>query len=280
MVPPDHQSVQLDAVDGTPLQGSFTAAASAEQLTLFATHGTIGGYARGVPRWLRERLPGRGYSVLSLNRRDLGDNNECTTFETGLEDVLVGLDYLERRGHERVVILGHSKGTLYLPHPTVANDRRVAGIALLAAVADNRAAARDVLMPEHYAAHVARAEAHLQGGRGDEVMPWQSAFGPAIRLTPRGLLSYFGPASQAAPVEHIGAVRVPTLVMWCSTDVFTPGPSQDALVAAATRGGCPVRYEIIEDPDPTRPGHAGHAFKGSEHLAEERLVRWLADIGR
>jgi dipeptidyl aminopeptidase/acylaminoacyl peptidase len=270
--------VVLQAVDGSELAGSLTVPAGApNRLALLVTHGAGGNYQSSVPGWMSREAARYGYVVLSLNRRDHDDRNERTTFEDGLSDLRVGVDYLAGLGYDQVVLVGHSKGTTYLPTYVVAmGDRRVVAIVLLGAVDDSALQQRLIVQRGVFDQNLARAEAAYAAGQADEVLDFSSAFGQPIRLTPRGFLSYFGPDSLGVPVRMIRLVTTPVLLLRSSSDTqFTPDENHRRILEAGRAAGVAVEYVTIPDPDPTRSPALGHGFVGVEAATMEALANWL-----
>lgn len=268
--------VNLAASDGTSLEGVLTLPDAPKPVAFFITHGIAGSFDSGVPGWFGHEAAGHAYATLSLNRRDFGPNNARTTFEDGLDDLRVGLDFLSREGFSRVFLCGHSKGTAYLhPYLYETGDRRVIAIGLFGAVHDLVVSAQETFMLGTYARNLRDALFAEAEGRGGERMQFASAFGPSIDLTARGFLSYYGPLSLARPIEVIGEVKLPTLSCWCSSDLYTPERYHLALVAAGLRAGVSVEHVVIADPNPARRAEEGHCFTDLETETMERVVEWL-----
>lgn len=77
-------------------------------------HGGLGGHpARqvGAPRFAAERLAAKGYTVLSLMTRHSRDEFQ-TLFEDIVLDIDTGLDFLEARGMQELILAGHSMGSV------------------------------------------------------------------------------------------------------------------------------------------------------------------------
>lgn len=270
--------IVLTAVDGTELAGSLSAPPGVpNRVALLVTHGASGNYRTSVPGWMGREAARHGYVVLALNRRDHDDQNERTTFEDGLSDIRFGVDFLERLGFDAVVLVGHSKGTTYLPTYAVAmGDRRVVALALLGAVDDSALQQRLIVQRGVFEANLARAEAAVAAGRGDEIVEFPSAFGQPIRLTPRGFVSYFGPDSLGAPVRMIGLVSIPVLILRSSTDTqFTPDENHQRILEAGRAAGVPIEYVTVADPEPLRSPALGHSFVGVETATMDMLASWL-----
>ncbi len=210
------------AAPRTALDGAlFVPAGATRKVAVLATHGTFGGYDRGLVGWLGWWLEPYGITTLVLNRRDSTDYgaNEGggnTLFPEAMCDLKSGVEYLvDTLGYQGVVVLGHSKGTSFAPvypgnfrgcGPDVAgspaaNDPRVAGVVTVGTIADNREGAlaapfagpsfeEEVFPglncgPVLYDCALAQAFQEIAAGRGDT--PYEFLAG--VRLGNGGLLS-------------------------------------------------------------------------------------------
>ncbi|GIW11690.1 MAG: hypothetical protein KatS3mg061_2747 [Dehalococcoidia bacterium] len=273
--------VRIFAPDGSELAGSLTVpAGTPNRVALLVTHGAGGNYQSSVPGWLGGEAARFGFTTLSLNRRDHDDQNVRTTFEDGLTDIRLGVDYLEQLGYRAVVLVGHSKGTTYLPTYAVAmGDRRVVALALLGAIDDSALQQRLIVQRGVFEENLARAQAAYAASRADEVIDFPSAFGQPIRLTARGFLSYFGPDSFGVPIRMLPLVSVPVLLLRSSTDTqFTPDENHQRLLAAGRAAGITIDYVVVTDPQPTRAPALGHSFVGVEAATAAALVNWLERV--
>ena len=88
-------------------------------------------------------------------------------FDDGVRDVAAWLDYLESHGHRRVVLFGHSLGSLTSTHYLgTTGDPRVVGL-VLASTADLIALHESRYPAEQRDAFAAEAQRMVAEGRGD-----------------------------------------------------------------------------------------------------------------
>ncbi|MEO8224492.1 MAG: calcium-binding protein, partial [Gammaproteobacteria bacterium] len=143
----------------TSLQGALLVPDGAtRKVALLATHGAFGGYNRSLVGWIGWWLEKFHMTTLILDRRDSTDYGSDegggnTLYTQSVCDLKSGVDYLVNTlGYQGVVILGHSKGSVFAPiYPSyfrncgadVAdsvsnNDPRVVAVATVGTVADGR----------------------------------------------------------------------------------------------------------------------------------------------
>ena len=91
--------------------------------------------------FLGPRLAAAGYMTLSLNRRDHGSQFGFHSLVDAAGDQGLGIDYLVSQGAEKVILGGHSYGTVTVPfYVSETNDPRVVGMLLYAPLGDLRLA--------------------------------------------------------------------------------------------------------------------------------------------
>lgn len=244
-------------------------------MAVLLTHGVASAHDSGMGAWLGPELAARGHAVVSFDRRDARGLGGTLDFSDGLDDIASAVEATAALGFEGVVLAGHSKGTVFVPHYAVArSDPRVVAAALFGLVHDNRVAARDVLMGGRYEANVESAQRALEAGI-DLPIPLATLGGPPLEMTPRAFLDFFGPDADAVPLEWVTRLRVPLYASRASTDTHTPLRFHQAVVDAATSAGVQVRSVVIIDPEPERDPADAHRFAGLEGDAAEPFSEWL-----
>ena len=87
-----------------------------------------------------------GYATLAMNRRDHGQFFGYFPLHDAAMDQRLGLDLLEARGAKRIVLGGHSYGTVTAPYYVAeTGDPRVAALLLYAALGDLRAVPTELI---------------------------------------------------------------------------------------------------------------------------------------
>lgn len=194
----------------------------------FAAHRRKPAYAR-LADSLSLRVP-----TLSLDLRGHGTSAGTSTFgHLEALDVAAGVDWLRRRGHDEVVVVGVSMGGTAVVHALGAHDVDAAAVVLISA-------------PSRLGRTDAEPLARL-----DDV--WRTGWKRRLLRTVTGV-RLIAPV-ELPPFDHprdlIGEVEVPLLVVHGEDDHFFPPSDAEELAAAA---GGPARTWILP--------HFGHAEDG------------------
>jgi pimeloyl-ACP methyl ester carboxylesterase len=276
--------VRLDAPDGTPLDGALFApdGTGPARTAIALFHGTGGEFCNSLFNALGRGLAAQGWPVLALNRRDHGQNFGFVTLAEGAMDQRVAVDYLDSLGAERVVLGGHSYGTVTVPwYVARTDDRRVPAMLLYAALGDLRPASIAICGgPERYDAWVAEARAAVAEGRGDEaflIPPMVSGYLPMVN-TYAVFLDKRGPESECAPVELVRRTGDrPILALRHARDPFpaTLPPAREQLEAANAK----LDYVLVEDDGAGPATPEMHFFAGHEARVLDITTDWLTRHG-
>ena len=123
-------------------------------LWVFGSGGGLGGPAGGLYERLGRRLaPGRAAS-LQVDYRQPGDLVSCVL------DVLIGIEFLKSRGHERTMLVGHSFGGVVAINAALSSTE-VMAVAVLSSQAAGAGEIRNLSPRPVFLAH----------GQDDEVLP-------------------------------------------------------------------------------------------------------------
>jgi pimeloyl-ACP methyl ester carboxylesterase len=264
-----------------PAQGAPPARADACLLL----HGATGHAFRGLQRTLGEGLSLRGTAVLALNTRGhdivariMGPSGPVlggTAFEDLDEaplDVRAGFEWLRSRGHERVVIAGHSLGAVkcIFTQATAPLD----GLAGLIAISPPRLAYQaqvDAATGELFLATLESARELVDSGRGDAVIqaevPLPSLFGAAQYV------KKYGPEDRYDIGAYFPRITTPSLLVLGTKEV------QEMVSIAATAA-------VVDDIDAVHPALTTQLVDGADHQYTDRLgallkvvAGWLEGAG-
>ena len=234
---------------------------------------------------LAATLPAAGVALLRGNLRDpemLRIDESPQTFEVSkgggafhrfedsVQDLRAWVGEAERRGYERVVLFGHSLGSLKSTHYLYrTGDLRVAGL-ILASTADLVAMNESRYTPEERDRFLTTARRLVREGRGRELMPPECAMG--LMWQPVSAESYLDrfdepPAwdvmdlydrGSTRAFEALRVVEVPILALFGTVDETVPENRLD------------VVFQRLEREAKNAPSFESHVLKGANHFYSGR----------
>ena len=277
--------VQLTTDDGVQIPGVLMYPAnginnSAPAIVL--QHGGPSGHAArqiGAYRFAAERLAALGYTTISPVSRQ-SDDYYKSKFDEIIYDLGAAVDFVSALGHERIVLLGHSIGSLRITRYTVrTQDPRIKAHVHFAPTADMYPLYKD---REGAAAMFAAAQAAVAAGNGGwNVSPEEPDADPSLRApvmlatapgrlqTAEVLLDWWGPTANTSNSDWFKHIRVPLLLLGGVDDPVVPPGRLEALAALATNSPR-VDYRWYEGGD--------HYFTGFEDASSSYVAEWLEDI--
>lgn len=275
--------ITLTTDDGVVLNGAlWTPSHGAAQTAIALFAGTGAEFYQPLFVRLGEALAAAGFPTLSLNRRDHGQHFGLYPLHDAAMDQRQAIDLLSERGAERILLAGHSYGTVTVPYYVAeTDDARVAGLVLLAALGDLRRGSVLIMGgQEAYDTIVAEAEAAVAAGRGDDIflIPPMVPGYPPMMHSYRVFLDKRGPDSRAVPTDLVRRVgERPLLAIRDPADPFpaTLPPAQEMLEAANPN----LTYRLLDERHDRAPGANAHYFEGREDEVFRHLMEWMQRSG-
>ena len=228
--------------------------------------------------FLGPRLAAAGYMTLSLNRRDHGSQFGFHSLVDAAGDQGLGIDYLVSQGAEKVILGGHSYGTVTVPfYVSETNDPRVVGMLLYAPLGDLRSASIKICGGmEKYQEIVKEAEKKVKFNLGTEafLIPPMVKGGMPLLQTYENFLDKRGPESRAVPIEILKNISdTKILGVRDPADPYpaTLPPSQEKLEAA----NCDLEYFLLSDIRNGEFDADAHYFKEREEEVLKITLNWL-----
>jgi pimeloyl-ACP methyl ester carboxylesterase len=283
---PDRVTTELVriAVDAAiVLDGAcWSPAGAARKTAIVIAPGTGGEFCHPPMATLGPLLAAEGWRVLALNRRDHGGHFGFHRFRDAALDHRYAVDFLAGRGAARVVLGGHSYGTLAAPaYVAETDDARVAALLLLAPLGDLRAASTAIVGgTARYDAIVAECRRRIADGDGDAafVIPPMVPGGMPLVHSHAVFMDKRGPAARTVGPELIARAGTrPLLGIRDPADLYpaTLPPAQERLQAANPR----LDYVLLPDRRGGRMDAEAHAFAGREAEVVATIAGWLARHG-
>lgn len=270
--------VKLDAVLMHPEEGMNIGAP-----VIVMHHGGPGGHAArtiGAYRFAAERFAAAGYTTLSpVSRHSSGYYKYVLQDST--KDIAASLDFVESLGFGRIVLMGHSMGSIRITRYQVEHHNpRIKAMVHFAPTADTYAfvGRQPQNMPIIAAAQAAKGAG--RGGLGlhtDSVDPDTSLTPPEMLATARGrlqtpevLLSWWGPGYPTANSDFFPQLTVPLLLLAGTEDPPVPPGRMEKLKELAVNSPR-VDYIWYEGGD--------HYFSFHQDESAADTIAWLEELG-
>jgi len=224
------ERVELEHDDLT-LVGHMETATSVEDGVVLMVHGTLAHGQMEIMRSMQELLRDAGYNSLAINL-SLGqdartgmydcDSTHRHKHEDAVEEIAAWVDWLEDKGADRLVVLGHSRGgnqvARYLadePADTIEKAVLMAPQTWTAGqeAKDYQASFETALQPL-----LDRAETLVAEGKGDQVMEMDFIYCPDTTATAASVVSYYREDPMMDTPTALGETDVPTLVIVAGAD--------------------------------------------------------------
>ena len=262
------------------LDGAYWApAGAARETAIVLAPGTGAEFCQPPMGTLGPLLAAEGWRVLALNRRDHGAQFGFHRFHDAAMDHRHAVEFLAGHGAKRVVLGGHSYGTLTAPaYVAETDDARVAALLLLAPLGDLRAASAKIVGGRpRYDAVVADCRKRIAAGGGDDafVIPPMAPGGLPLVHSYSVFMDKRGPAAKTVGPELIARLgKRPVLGIRDPADLYpaTLPPAQEQLQAANGR----LEYVLLPDRRGGRMDQEAHYFPGRETELLTLVAGWLA----
>ncbi|MBR9764777.1 MAG: alpha/beta hydrolase [Rhodobacteraceae bacterium] len=183
----------------------------------------IPGAGEGVFARTARLMGAEGFASLRIDFRGSGDSTGAMSFadsdiESQVADTLLALDWLRRRGHGPLHLLGWSQGGL-VAALAAGRGAEVASVSLWNAVAEPQVSYPRILGPAMMAEGLAARD---PGTLISTTLPW----GAGIRLRGR----FFDQLAHLDPATELAGYPGPLLVAWGSRDPLVPETSARRLL--------------------------------------------------
>ena len=231
-------------------------------------------YRSALKKAFLEAAPALGLGVLAFNNRGAERGTEDEKFLACLPDLDAAAEFARRRGHRKLVLVGHSTGCQKIAYwQAQRRHPAVAGLVLLAP-ADDYAATRRDLGPR-FDKKVAWARKKVAAGQGDAPVT-----GLYERFTAERFLSLADVKRVEANVfRYAGAltqfrrVTCPVLAVFGENEEFAAIPPAEMLAILR-------RKTNSRDFDDWLIPGADHGFHGCESELALSVCQWAREIAR
>ena len=229
-------------------------------------------YRSGLKKAFLEAAPALRLAILAFNNRGAERGTEDEKFRTCLADLDAAAAYARRRGHRKLVLVGHSTGCQKIAYWQARRQHSaVAGLVLLAPADDYAVNRRD--LGRRFESKVAWARKMVAAGRGDAPLA-----GLYERFAAERFLSLADERAVEANVfRYAGAltqfrrVKCPVLAVFGEREEFAVLPPAEMLAILRRR------TKSRDFDDWLIPG-ADHGFLGCEAELALSVCQWAREI--
>lgn len=187
-------------------------------------------------------------------------------------DITAWLDVMEHLGYEKVLLQGHSLGTLKVANYIAAKnaDPRIAGCIFLSPADMKGIQIERLGSYEEFLEQLNKAEAMVLQGQGDRYLPGQSFY---CRITARSYADKFSGEwdifrfSEAGGFTVLSSIPVPVLCIYGSVD--------EAVAQNKVYEACQLMAGVIPDFDYRIITGSGHSYIGYEKELAQTIKNWI-----
>lgn len=281
--------VRTTTADGLRLDGAFRSAGEGQvrrQPTVIGLHGVGGNfYQSSTFDPLLIQLHAAGYPTLTVNtrghdsvfgaqlgsvRKRLGAAYEIV--DDCRADIAAWIKFLTDRGHERVILLGHSLGAIKAVYAQ-ANDRHP-GVVAVIAVSPPRlsyTAFMNVQESSLFFESMSIARDLAKEGAGDELFTAKFPF--PLLITADSYIDKYGPAERYNILEFTAQLHCPALFTYGSKELAHGGIAFAGMPEAINKLPMHGTREVV-----TIDG-ADHFYSGVQDRLASRVGEWLREQG-
>jgi pimeloyl-ACP methyl ester carboxylesterase len=279
----------ITAIDGYRVDGALwqsAATAPADTTLVIHIHGSGANYWKPPGDGLGAGLAAGGRALLAINTRQHDEHVATENFFDIRRDIEAAVETGRALGYRRLVLQGHSLGSIQVLFYAATNwDRDIKAASLLGMVGNIAWKTRHILVQDEaqFKALSEAAMASLRRGTESEVLPQRMGWfvGDKMPVTARHFLTYRQEESSAADSTYwITRVKLPILMVRNEADgIIQPFEPYMLLSAAHAEGSLveSIRYVILPDPRPRSP--EGHSFVGNTDALVATIAGWLEGMG-
>ena len=283
------QFLAITTLDGHKIDAALwqpAGKAPADTTLVLQVHGSGSNYWKPPNGFLGSALAAGGRAVLALNTRQHDEHVATENFFDVSRDLAAAIHTGRALGYRRIVLQGHSLGSLHVLYYAATNwDRDIKAVSLLGMLGNLPWKTRTILVQdEHqFKALTEEAMAALRAGREGELLalPMGWFTGEKMPVTAQHFLTYRCEESSAADSTYwIRRVTHPVLMVRNESDGLIQ-PFEPYMLLHAAHAECSlvasIEYVLLSDPRPR--SMEGHSFIGNEAALVATITNWLGAQG-
>lgn len=259
---------------------------SRSETAIILVHGVEQFWYAGPTMFLAASLAGSGYTTLGYNGTHSGQTFRWSRFELAVQEVGDAIAFMNQRGFDRTILIGHSLGTPIIEY--YAGDQPDAALAAIAVYGPHisiPAVTRNSLLgPDLYQTFLDECRKLVSEQRGQEIrlLPYRKA--APIITSAETFVSYRDIETSRAAVEPmVRRIQVPMLICYDPADNIhgLGAVTMREAIVAEIRNAAVSSKKVDIATVPSRPGNTpvqAHSFIGNEGLVTDLTSAWLSQV--
>ncbi|MGI6549791.1 MAG: alpha/beta hydrolase [Syntrophomonadales bacterium] len=278
------EMVAIKAEDGVLLHGAYYEGREDNPAVVLLPGAAMNFYT-GVGAFLPAALAENGFACLNINHRghDVGTAPDPVNprvigaifdcFEDCVLDIRAMVDFLEKRGANKIVLAGHSQGALKILYALREEKMEsVAGVIIMSAPTSASDIMRFLLRSHLYEDGLQQAQELAEKGEHDHILVFRGRGNLPYPFSVRTFLNIYAPDSPTDTVLLAEGFSYPMLAIRGQYDL-PPVPWQ-LLETVKSKCNDPDLCHIVELEG------ANHFYVGHEKPLGDTIVKWLNDLMR
>lgn len=239
-------------------------------VAFLAIHDFAGSALSGPPNWLAEGAAQAGYFSIGVHSNRGSRGMTSGTYATSGKDIGSWVDYLQKHGFEKVVLVGHGFGaTRAAQYLAATGDKRVAGLVMAAPAPDSADFLRARIGQAAYDKALASAAAHADSADYRDLIYLKNVpegvptdMVGTLVMSPAAFLDAWGPKAPVAS-SIVGKLGIPVLVLAGSKDARLDAVAIEKLTRAKN-----VKAIVYDGSDTI--------LSGEQVKAADDMIAWAA----
>ena len=280
------QFLAIKAIDGFRVAGALwqpTNKAPADTTMIVQVHGSGANLTELPLRAIAKTLSAKGYAALTISTRQHDEHVNTDNFFDIRKDIEAAVATAKALGYRRIVLEGHSLGTVQVEYFAATNwDPSFQAVILTGPFGKLPWKSRIIIIQNEdtYKALTAAALDFAKAGKPAELLPMKMPYiGRQTAVTAQHFLTYRDDQTSAADGTYwMPRIPLPVLMLRDQADgVVLPFEPYMLLSAAHAEGSLVPSIAYVVVPDQRPPSAAGHIFTDNTDALVEAVSAWLAD---
>jgi len=276
------EMVAIKAEDGVMLHGAYYEGRK-DYPAVILLPGAAMNFYTGLGAFLPAALADNGFACLNINHRGhdvgtapdpinprvIGAIFDC--FEDSVLDIRAMVDFLEKKGANKIVLAGHSQGALKILYALREEKMKsVAGVIIISPPTSASDMMRFLLRNQLYEDGLKQAKELAGKGEHDHILVFRGRGNLPYPFSVRTFLNIYAPDSLTNTIRLAEGFSYPLLAIRGQYDL--PPVSYELLETIKSSCNDPAKCHILELEG------ANHFYVGHEEILADAIIKWLNQL--